>query len=75
MTTGRDLILLLGLAAFVAVCVALGYVFRARLAGLLTRREWILTAKLAGIAILLFVLYLVKISRAFPPEMFIYGRF
>lgn len=75
MTTSRDLFLLLGLLAFLVITGAVGFVLRVRIASLLTRREWILLAKLAGIVVMLFLLYLVKISRAFPPEMFIYGRF
>lgn len=75
MTTSRDLLLLLGLLAFLVITGALGLVLRAQIAKLLTRREWVLLAKIAGIVGMLFLLYLVKISRAFPPEMFIYGRF
>ncbi len=75
MTTSRDLFLLLGLLAFLVITGAVAFVLRVRIASLLTRREWILLAKIAGIVVMLFLLYLVKISRAFPPEMFIYGRF
>ncbi len=75
MTTSRDLFLLLGLLAFVLVTFGVGFMWRARIAGLLTKREWIVFAKIVGIVVMVFLLYLVKISRAFPPEMFIYGRF
>jgi hypothetical protein len=75
MTTSRDLILLLGLVAFLSLCAAFGFVLRARFTGLLTRREWIVFGEVVAIILMIFLLYLVKISRAFPPEMFIYGRF
>ncbi len=75
MTTSRDVFLLLGLLAFLVITGAIGLVLRAQIANLLTRREWALLAKIVGIVGMLFLLYLVKISRAFPPEMFIYGRF
>lgn len=75
MTTSRDVFLLLGLLAFLVITGAIGIVLRAQIANLLTRREWALLAKIVGIVGMLFLLYLVKISRAFPPEMFIYGRF
>lgn len=74
-----DLVLFATVA--LAFVVALGLVTLAlRLAGfdpfrVLTRREWLVTAKLVGCVALAFVLYQAVIAFDFPSEGFIYGRF
>jgi hypothetical protein len=75
MTTSRDLLLLLALFGVLGVAVVGVFLARRRVASLLTRAEWIVLLKLVGIVLFLFLLYLVKITRGFPAEMFIYGRF
>ena len=42
---------------------------------LLNDREWLIASKLAGIALLAFILYQTAIAFDFPAESFIYGRF
>jgi hypothetical protein len=63
------------LLAAVVACGAGAYLARGLYAKLLTKREWIVLGKLVGIAVFLFLLLLVKLSRELPSEMFIYGRF
>ena len=75
MTTSRDLVFLVAFMAALVVVGGAGWLGRQRVASLLTRREWVLLGKLLGIVVMLFLLLLVKISREFPAEMFIYGRF
>jgi len=73
--TSRDLqSLALAAAMFVALAAAV-FVFRRRLAGLLTAREWRVFFKLVAIAAMALLLVFTSIAVEFPAEKFIYGRF
>ena len=49
--------------------------FRVEWKTILTRREWQLALKLAGIVLLALLLILAQNALQLPQEMFIYGRF
>ncbi|HEX8852263.1 MAG TPA: hypothetical protein VF754_02190 [Pyrinomonadaceae bacterium] len=73
--TSRD-VNSLALAAALLVCLAAAaLVFRRRLAGLLTAREWRVFFKLVAIVIMALLLVFTSIAVEFPAEKFIYGRF
>ena len=73
--TSRD-INSLALAAGLLVCLAAAaLVFRRRLAGLLTAREWRVFFKLVAIVVMALLLVFTSIAVEFPAEKFIYGRF
>jgi hypothetical protein len=73
--TSRD-VNSLALAAALLVCLAVpALVFRRRLAGLLTAREWRVFFKLVAIVIMALLLVFTSIAVEFPAEKFIYGRF
>ncbi|HZT59142.1 MAG TPA: hypothetical protein VFA21_10990 [Pyrinomonadaceae bacterium] len=73
--TSRD-IQSLALAAALFVCLAAAaLVFRRRLAGLLTEREWHVFFKLVAIVVMALLLIFTSIAVEFPAEKFIYGRF
>jgi ABC-type iron transport system FetAB permease component len=73
--TSRDL-QSLALAALLFVCMATAaLVFRRRLKGLLTEREWRVFFKLVAIVVMALLLVFTSIAVEFPAEKFIYGRF
>jgi hypothetical protein len=73
--TSRDL-QSLALAGAMLVClVVVGVIFRRRLAGLLTAREWRVFFKLVAIVVMALLLVFTSIAVEFPAEKFIYGRF
>jgi ABC-type iron transport system FetAB permease component len=73
--TSRD-INSLALAAALVVCLAVAaLVFRRRLAGLLTAREWRVFFKIVAIVVMALLLVFTSIAVEFPAEKFIYGRF
>ena len=73
--TSRD-VQSLALAAALFVCMAAAcLVFRRRLAGLLTAREWRIFLKLVAIVVMALLLVFTSIAVEFPAERFIYGRF
>ena len=73
--TSRDLqSLALAAAMFVALAAA-ALVFRRRLKGLLTPREWRVFFKLVAIVVMALLLVFTSITVEFPAEKFIYGRF
>jgi hypothetical protein len=73
--TSRDLqSLALAAALFVAFAVV-AVVFRRRLRGLLTAREWRVFFKLVAIVVMALLLVFTSIAVEFPAEKFIYGRF
>jgi ABC-type iron transport system FetAB permease component len=73
--TSRDL-QSLALAAALFVCTAAAaLVFRRRLRGLLTEREWRVFFKLVAIVVMALLLVFTSIAVEFPAEKFIYGRF
>jgi len=66
----------LALAAALFLClVAVGVIFRRRLRGLLTAREWRVFFKLAAIVVMALLLVFTSIAVEFLAEKFIYGRF
>jgi len=73
--TSRD-VNSLALAAALLVCLAAAaLVFRRRLAGLLTAREWRVFFKIVAIVGMALLLVFTSIAVEFPAEKFIYGRF
>ena len=73
--TSRDLqSLALAAALFVGLAAAV-FVFRRRLGGLLTGREWRVFLKLVAIVVMALLLVFTSIAVEFPAEKFIYGRF
>jgi ABC-type iron transport system FetAB permease component len=73
--TSRDL-QSLALAAALFVCMAAAaLVFRRKLKGFLTEREWRVFFKLAAIVVMGLLLVFTSIAVEFPAEKFIYGRF
>jgi len=73
--TSRD-VQSLALAAGLFVCAAVAaVVFRRRLGGLLTEREWRVFFKLVAIVVMALLLVFTSIAVEFPAEKFIYGRF
>jgi len=73
--TARDARSLAVIAVVIAASSALGWLFRKRIATLLTSNEWRVFFKLQGILVLVLMLLLMDISMEYPAEMFIYGRF
>jgi hypothetical protein len=73
--TSRDLQSLALAAAMFVALAALALVFRRRLAGLLTAREWRVFLKLVAIVVMALLLVFTSIAVEFPAEKFIYGRF
>jgi ABC-type iron transport system FetAB permease component len=73
--TSRD-VQSLALAGVLFVClVAAAFVFRRRLGGLLTAREWRVFFKLVAIVVMALLLVFTSIAVEFPAGKFIYGRF
>jgi hypothetical protein len=73
--TSRDL-QSLALAALLFVgLAATAFIFRRRLRGLLTAREWRVFFKLVAIVVMALLLVFTSIAVEFPAEKFIYGRF
>jgi ABC-type iron transport system FetAB permease component len=73
--TARDIqSLALAGVLFVALAAA-AVVFRRRLKGLLTAREWAVFFKLVAIVVMALLLVFTSIAVEFPAEKFIYGRF
>ncbi len=73
--TSRDVqSLALAAALFVGLAAA-AFVFRGRLRGLLTEREWRIFFKLVAIVVMALLLVFTSIAVEFPAEKFIYGRF
>jgi len=73
--TSRDLQSLALATALVVALAALAFVFRRRLRGLLTAREWRVFFKLVAIVVMALLLVFTSIAVEFPAEKFIYGRF
>jgi len=73
--TSRDLQSLALAAALFLGLAALAFVFRRRLRGLLTAREWRVFFKLVAIVFMALLLVFTSIAVEFPAEKFIYGRF
>ena len=73
--TSRDLQSLALAAAMFVALAALALVFRRRLKGLLTAREWRVFFKLVAIVVMALLLVFTSIAVEFPAEKFIYGRF
>jgi hypothetical protein len=66
----------LALAAVLFVgLAAAAFIFRRRLKGLLTAREWRIFFKLVAIVAMALLLVFTGIAVEFPAEKFIYGRF
>ncbi len=73
--TARDLqSLALAAALFVGLAAA-ALIFRRKLRGLLTDREWRVFFKLVAIVVMGLLLVFTSIAVEFPAEKFIYGRF
>jgi O-antigen/teichoic acid export membrane protein len=73
--TSRDLqSLALAAALFLGLAAAV-FIFRRRLRGLLTAREWRVFFKLVAIVVMALLLVFTSIAVEFPAEKFIYGRF
>jgi O-antigen/teichoic acid export membrane protein len=73
--TSRDLqSLALAGVLFVGLAAA-ALVFRRKLKGLLTAREWRVFFKLVAIIVMALLLVFTSIAVEFPAEKFIYGRF
>ena len=73
--TSRD-VQSLALAAAQFVCLAAAaLIFRRRLVGLLTQKEWRVFFKLVAIIFMALLLVFTSIAVEFPAEKFIYGRF
>ncbi|MFL6285081.1 MAG: hypothetical protein ACJ74Q_18210 [Pyrinomonadaceae bacterium] len=73
--TSRDLqSLALAAVLFVGLATA-AFIFRRRLKGLLTAREWRVFFKLVAIVVMALLLVFTSIAVEFPAEKFIYGRF
>jgi ABC-type iron transport system FetAB permease component len=73
--TSRDIQSLLIAALLFIVILVASIIFRRRLNGLLTGREWRVFFKLVGILVLGLLLVYTNIAVEFPAEKFIYGRF
>ena len=73
--TSRDLQSLALAAVMFACASAAAVVFRRRLRGLLTEREWRVFFKLVAIVVMALLLVFTSIAVEFPAEKFIYGRF
>ena len=73
--TSRDLQSLALAAALFVGLAATAFIFRRKLRGLLTAREWRVFFKLVAIVVMALLLVFTSIAVEFPAEKFIYGRF